>query len=262
MGQIISSSFSDAWPLLVKYKTVYIVLGILAALEGLLFAMVPAAYWTAGPASQIPGMPPGMGQLIFGIYGIGAAGSIAVWFVLAEVIRTIDPAFRMTVGRFFGMIGIGIVVGIAIGLVSGVPYGVAFWLLASSQGQMGALVGGLALCIVAIVLAFLIGVKWSQVTWAYLLGDPPNPFAASWRLTSGRFWQTFGFLLVVGIVASAILEVLGGILLWIGTVVPFLPILVFPAVFVLYVWVVCFAYLAEARWYVRLRASSAVPAAA
>jgi hypothetical protein len=86
-----------------------------------------------------------------------------------------------------------------------------------------------------------------------VFGDPPNPFTASWRATNGRFWQTLGFMIVLGILSAIILEVPGGILLWIATFAPFIGIVVFPAVFALYVWVVCFAYLAEARWYLHLR---------
>jgi hypothetical protein len=267
MGQIISSSFADAWPLLVKYKTVYVILAILAALEGLLFAIDPSVY-TTGPASQLASAPPAIAQVIVGAYGIGAAGGIAVWFVLAEVVRTIDPAFRMTVGRFFGLIGIGIVVGIVIAIGSGIPYGIAFSLFFAAFGQGTGAQGqttsfiGLLLCAFAAWWLFFISMKWSQVTWAYLLGDPPNPFTTSWRATNGRFWQTLGFLIVVGILAAIILEIPGGILLWIGTFAPFLGILIFPAVFVLYVWVICFAYLAEARWYVHLRSRDSVPTAA
>jgi hypothetical protein len=258
MGQIISSSFSDAWPLLVKYKTVYLILGALAALEGLIFAVNPSVY-TSGPASQLASAPPAVAEVIVGAYGIGAAGGIAVWFALAEVVRTIDPAFRMTVGRFFGLIGIGIVIAIVIGIGSGIPYGIAFSLFfvalgqgTGAQGQTTSLVGILLIAF-AVLFAFWISMKWSQVTWAYLLGDPPNPFTASWRATNGRFWQTLGFMIVLGILSAIILEVPGGILLWIATFAPFIGIVVFPAVFALYVWVVCFAYLAEARWYLHLR---------
>jgi hypothetical protein len=256
MGRIIGSAFADAWPLLAKRKVLYGIFAALAALAGFYATTVPKSFSTSGTmyGAQMPSFYYGNVQLFIGIDAVVALGQIPIWFVLADVVRTIDPAFRMTVGRFFGLIGISLVCGIALSIGAALPYGIALWLLLSAQN---ATIWVFLLFLVAHVYVFWIGMKWSQIAWTYLLGDPPNPFAASWRMTTGRFWQTLGFLLIVGILTGIILEVVGGLALWLGTLVPFLGILTVPLVFLLYVWIVCFAYLAEARWYLQLRTHAA-----
>src|SRR5579864_2096688 len=106
MGQIIQSALSDAWPLFMSRKVVYLVMAIVPILAGVYLVTLP-------PAVTING-----GQQVFdprlstAIQSVFSWGGLAYWFVLPAVVRTLEPSFRMTAGRFFGLIGFALVVGI------------------------------------------------------------------------------------------------------------------------------------------------------
>jgi hypothetical protein len=210
VGQIISSAFSDAWPLFMSRRTVYVVFNMMSAL-----------------------------------------GGFAAWFVIPAVIRTIDPSFRMTVARFFGLLGLGIVVTVVLGAVMGVFYGLGFVLFLKNSTVTT--VFGSILMLGGIIVVFWIGIRWSQIAWAYFLGEPPNPFAASWRVTSGQFWPTLGFVIVLSIVTAVVLGIGWGIAAGTVAAIPVAGFITVPLGVALYIWLINVVYLAEVRWFLRLR---------
>jgi len=244
MGQIIQSAFADAWPLFTSRKIVYLILIVIAALCWVLALNLPPA--VSGPYGAMT--DPRLG---FALDVVSGLGGLAVWFVIPAAVRTIQPSFAMTVGRVFGIIGIAIVIAVVIGVGMGILYGLAFWLFLKSSAV--AIFFG-ALCIAAaLIYIFWIGIRWSQVVWAYLLSEPPNPFAASWRLTAGRFWQTFGFLIVLSILATIVLGIVFSIVGSIAFVLPVAGFVTVPLGLAVYIWLLNVVYLGELRWFVRLQ---------
>jgi|GEM_PF-3595512 len=244
MGQIIQSAFADAWPLFTSRKIVYLILMVIAALCWVLALNLPPA--VSGPYGAMT--DPRLG---FALDVVSVLGGLAAWFAIPAAVRTIQPSFAMTVGRVFGIIGLGIVIAIVVGGGMGILYGLAFWLFFKSSAAT-TFFG--ALCIVAaLIYVFWIGIRWSQVVWAYLLGEPLNPFAASWRLTAGRFWQTFVFLIALSILATIVLGIVFAIVGGIAFVLPVVGFVIVPLGLAVYIWLINVVYLAEVRWFVRLR---------
>ncbi len=253
MGQIIQSAFSDAWPLLATRKIAYIVLIVLAAAGGFYGATLPKSFTATG---SVFGQPIGNlyysnGQASLGIAVIIWLGLIAAFFAFPAAARTVNASFGMTVGRFFALIGIVLVVGLVASAGTGILYGLGFALMI--KGSAGATVGAMFCFLLAIVFAFFISIKWSQVAWAYVLAEPPNPFAASWRSTTGQFWQTFLFSILLGIVIVIPLYIVGGIAIWIAIIVPLLGIITIPIGLLAFIFVLNVQYLAQVRWFVHLR---------
>jgi len=217
LGQIIQSALSEAFPLLMSRKIVYLVMAVVPLLAGFyLISLPPAVTINGGPQVYDP-------RLSTAIQSVFSWGGIAYWFVLPAVIRTVDPNFRMTAGRFFTILGLAIVVGIVCGI-------------------------GMILVIPGI----WIGIKWSQYVWCYAFGEQPNALSASWRITTGQFWETFGFSLLVSLVAF--IPVLAAMLLaWISAASPYVSFVLLPIAFLIYVFALNFELLALMHWFFRLR---------
>lgn len=203
-------------------KVVYLVMAVVPLLAGLYLTTIPHVTISGAPQFYDP-------RLVYdprpsaALESIFIWGGVAYWFALPAVVRTVEPNFRMTVGRFFALIGIWIVVGIVCGVAS-----------------------------ILVIPGIWIGIKWTQVIWCYLLGEPPNPFAASWRLTNGQFWETLGFLLLLSL--TALVPILAAMLLaWIVLTSPYLGFILLPIAFLIYVFTLNFQLLGGFRWSLRLR---------
>jgi hypothetical protein len=221
MGQIIQSALSDAWPVFMSRKFVYLVMALVPLAAGFYMTTLPPAV-TVNGAPQV--YDPRLGFAIDAAFGWGG---VAYWFALPAVVRTAEPDFRLTVGQFFGLIGLTLVVGIVCGIAS-----------------------------ILVIPGIWIGVKWTQIIWCYVFGEQPNPFGASWRITTGQFWETFGFLLLVGLVA--VLPILAAlILIWLVNASPFLGFILLPIAFLIYVFALNFQLLAGMRWFLQLRERAA-----
>ena len=251
MGQIIGSAFSDAWPLFMSRKIVYVVLMLIAAVCWIFALNLPPAV----TINYGPTMDPRVSVAIDVASGLGG---LAAWFVLPAVVRTIDPSFRMTIGRFFGVLGLAIVIGVVVGVAMGVLYGLGFWLM--TQGSSLTSILGVVCMIDAIVFVLWIGIRWSQVIWSYFLGEPPNPFAASWHVTSGQFWPTLGFVIVLSILTSIVLAIFFGIAGFLVVALPVAGFVAVPLAMAGYIWLLNVVYLAEIRWFVHLREHASGPA--
>jgi hypothetical protein len=229
MVQIVQRAFADAWPIMRSRISVYAVLAAIAALAGL---SVPFVH-LADPNAQE------QWQVQMAVQPANILGAIATFFAVPAVVRTARPEFWLTFGRILGMMGIGI----AIGVVSEI----GFFLL--------------------IVPGVLIFVKWSQATWTYLLSDGKNPFGESWEITTGHFWETFGFFFLLELVLTILLIVGYFLPAAIAIFVPVLSVVLVPIAFLAYVFTSHVALLAQMRWMLELRrlnvtgamATSAVP---
>lgn len=131
----------------------------------------------------------------------------------------------MTFVRILGMIGIGI----AVGVVSEIGF---FFL---------------------IVPGVLMFVKWSQATWAYLLGDGKNPFGESWEITTGHFWETLGFFFLLEVLLTVLLAVGFFLPAAVAMFVPVLAVVLVPIAFLAYVFASHVALLGQMRWMLELR---------
>lgn len=213
----IEGAFRDAWPLMRSRMNVY---GAMAGICGLVGLLAIAAYFTpdAQRAIQI--------RVQLAIQPADALGAIAMFFAIPAAVRTVRPEFSMTFGRVLGLMGVGLVVGIVCeaGLVLLIAPGI--WFLG----------------------------KWYLATWCYLLGDGKNPFGESWEITTGFFWETFGFAILLSMLVTVTLLV--GFFLPIGIAI-FVPALAFvlcPLAFLAYVFVNHVTALAQMRWMLALRA--------
>jgi len=228
MGQIIQSAFSEALPLIRSRIGVYVVMAILCAIAGLTLPFIPASVVAPADAQNAAGSQVPL-RLFVALYASEILGALSIFFILPAAIRTVRPGFKMTLGRLVGLVGLG--------------YGVAI-------AVMFALV-------LLVVPAFWLAVKWSQYTWTYLIGEGNDPLDESWHMTTGRFWQTFGFFILVAIVALIpIVIVMGGAVVLAGFVAPMLGVVLVPIAYLGYVFALSFEMLAQMRWMLHLRERS------
>jgi hypothetical protein len=165
-----------------------------------------------------------IGRRAESLYFVDTLSAITGFFVLGAVVRTIKPEFRFTFGR----------VVVAILLMISVVLAVEI---------------GFALLIVPGV--WLLG-KFALALPAYLLGLEPNPYSASWRLTTGQFWETLGVIVLtivsVGL-ASFVLSLIAGLII---ALLPIFALLLAPALLYAMIFFQYVAALAQMRWTVRM----------
>lgn len=216
---IIGSAFRGAWPLMERRMFVYWILAALTAL-GVAFGMWLGEF--AGPSDQQAV------HLEIAAQPVAAFAAIAMFFILPEVIRVVQPAFKMTFILVLAIIGIGLVVGVAteIGLVLLIWPGI--W----------------------------IAVKLSFATYAYLLDQGKNPFRESWAITTGYFWQTLGFMAALSIFVGLIELVLLGLPLALAWVFPSGAVVLSPIAFLGVVYLYYVTLTAYVRWLLELRGLS------
>lgn len=235
MGQIISSSFSDAIPLLKPRTIVYVILLLFAAGAGFGLQYLTPMFDTASTTGNMsPQMLHALVSLYGSFYPAIVLAAVAVYFIIPSAMRTVRPGFGMTIGRFFGLLGMGYAV-----------------VLAAEIGL-----------ILLIVPGFWFGVKWSQYIWTYLMRDSDDPLDESWRITTGRFWETFGFFIVIAIIEVIILVVVVGIAAGLSYALPQGSVVWSPLAFLGCLFAMSFAVLAQLRWMLRLRERAGTPAAA
>lgn len=212
---VIESALRDAGPLM-RSRKVYLTLAVLCAL------LVGAALALANALD-----PPSQLQLRENAFSsaIGICMGIAAFFVMPAVARTVRPEFRLTVSGAFVLLLIAFVTGIGteIGLVLLVLPGLWF------------------------------GIKTSQATWTYLLSDGENPIAESWRLTTGRFWETFCLFFLLWVVMVLIDLVVVAVPVVVSVLVPLAGIVLAPLAFLGMVYVYHILCLTNMRWMLELR---------
>ena len=217
IGQIIQSAFNDALPLMRSRQRLWFIFAAIAAIGGLFLAALPATMTTVGAAGapvEVPGM-----RLQAAAQVPNILGAISSFFIVGSVLRTVRPGWHWTVGTFFVLVGIAILLELIIG--------VGF--------------------ILFVIPGIFLYVKLWQTPWYFLLGEGKNPFAESWELTNGMFWPTLGFLVLTWLVTFVPLFVYAlaaGLAYW----VPFLGIVLLPVAYLAYVFALHFSILAYVRW--------------
>jgi hypothetical protein len=220
---VIQGAFRDAWPLMRSRMTVYWVLALICGA----LVLVALALGRLADSSVQESV-----RIETAIQPANLCGVIAAFFAIPAIVRTVQPEFKMTFIRILAVIGIGLVVGVVAEL-------------------------GLFLLIVP---GIWFGVKLSLSTWTYLVSEDKNPFGEAWEITTGHFWETFGFLFVLSILVTLVTIVVFFIPVCVAIFVPVSAVVLTPLAFLGYMYVYHVASLGEMRWMLELRrlASGAV----
>ncbi len=157
---------------------------------------------------------------------LGVAFLAASFFALASAVRTVRSEFRMTVGRFFGVLGYSLVSSLAIVL-----------------GLICLVIPGLYLL-----------VKIGLAPYFYLLAEPgSNPIATAWTRTHHRFWLTAATIFVSGVILEVLAYAAGGIVAAAALLSPVAGGLAIPVAFALFLAAMQFQYNVYLRWVSALR---------
>lgn len=149
------------------------------------------------------------------------AAVVVEFYAIAAAVRTMNPDYRMGVGQFFGILGYSLLVGLL------------------------TMVAALFL----IIPAFWVGVKLQLTPYTYAVTNgESDALGKTWNMTTGYYWETIGFFIVVAIVAGivAILGELLSLAAYYGA--PLATIVAFPIAAALFVWAIHFEMLAYIRW--------------
>jgi hypothetical protein len=216
MQRAIGNGFRDALPRMRAQQTKVLVFCAIAAIVGVLAAVAPPSL-----SDKTSGVNAASSVLFAGIYALAV---VAQYFVMADAIRAVNPAFRMTFVTFLMTLLIGFAYNIIVEV-------------------------GLFLLIVP---GIWVGVKFSAWLPMQLQGEPDG-FTRSWQCTTGRFWET----ILVNIVAWGFFGVCIWWLLMLGLLavnaLPAAAILVGPAATVAGYYVATVAWLIWSYWAAALR---------
>lgn len=222
--EMIQSAFSDALPLMRSRQRLWLIFAAIAGLGGLLLPFLPATMTSVsatGASVEVPGWRLQMAAQLPNVLG-----AISSFFVVGSVLRTVRPGWHWTVGTFFVLVGIAILLELIVDI-------------------------GLILLVIPGIFLY---VKLSQTAWYFLLGEGKNPFAESWELTKGMFWPTFLFLILVAIVVLVLMIGGFGLAADLAYWLPYAGIVLLPIAYLGYVFALHFVILANVRWAVALRA--------
>jgi len=224
IGAAVGSAFRDAVPLMRSRRTALAVYAALCALAGL---GVPFAHGMGvSPSGQNLDL---QARIQIAIQTPNVLGAVAALFVvIPSVARSGDPAFRMSAGKFFGMLGVAIVA-----------------LVATEIGMFFFVVPGV-----------YVGVKLSQSVWTFLLGSGQNPWAESWSITSGAFRPTLLFLFALACGAAVPLSGFF-VAVVVAFEIPFIAVVAMPIAFLAYVYAFYAVMLGQMRWMSALRSGTA-----
>ncbi len=216
--QTLSSSFRDAWSLTQKNIVpagILLVVGLVAACV-LLFTGALRAVASA-PGGVAP-LPPGPLALLI---ALDVLLVIVSMYALAAAVRTIHPEFRLTVGRFFGMLGFALLV------------------------MLLTMAAGIAL----IIPAYWVGVKLLLTPYTYVVTDgAPGALRTTWNMTTGYYWQTVGMLLLAGLCIGVLMDVAIFLAVFVVSAVPASIIVLGPLALAVMVWLMHVAALVYVRW--------------
>lgn len=216
--QTVSSAFRDAWSLTKKNAVpaaILIALGLVASCA-LLFNGAVHAMATA-PGGVTP-LPPGTLALLIALDVLVVVVSM---YALAAAVRTINANFRLTVGRFFGMLG--------------------YMLLA----MLLTMAAGIAL----VIPAYWVGVKLLLTPYTYAVTDgAPGALKTTWNMTIGYYWQTVGMLLLAGLCIGVLMDAAIFLAGFAISAMPASIIVLGPLALAVLVWLMHVAALVYVRW--------------
>jgi len=217
-ARMFADSANDALAMVLRRRVLMIVTLILSIAGAGLALLAPHTYEPR--ASGLPGTEFASASVLPAIAGLYITQWFIPFFAMADSIRTVDPAFRMTFVRILGLIGYGLVVGLMVGF------------------------GSLFFIIPGIYLA----IKFSQTPYAYLLRAGQNPMTNSWEMTDGRFWQTLLFYVFLSIVASFALLLPFYFTLLFTFAFPPAALILTPFLVAIWCYVMYFNQLVHVRW--------------
>jgi hypothetical protein len=218
-GDALGAALRDTWPALRSWLgwLIAIVVGCCGGFFVVILALSPPTDSTVTNDSwQI-----GIGAVI------GAGIFAALFFAKASAVRTVHPEFRMTIGRFFGVLGYTLLAGVVV------------------------VVGFICLVVPGIFLS----VKLTLSPYFYTL-DEPEPLRASWALTRDRFWLTSAVLFAVPIIAQIFSYGGGMVMALAAAAAPIAGLIALPFLFLLLIAGIQFSENAYIRWAYALKTSS------
>lgn len=211
-GDAFGAALRDTWPALRSWIW-WLVPVVLVSMAGLVVVGILNA----------PSDLPASGEIwqVEAACAIAIPFTVAAFFSLAGAVRTVRPDFRMTVRRFFGVIG---------------------WSLAASLIVMLGLV-----CLIVPGLYLL--VKLGFTPYFYLLDESPgNQMATAWRRTRGAFWYTALMIFASGAIFEAVSYAGGFVLGGLAAISRPAALIALPVLFVVFFAALQFQYNAYMRW--------------
>jgi hypothetical protein len=140
---------------------------------------------------------------------------------VAAAVRTINPEFRLTVARFFGMLG----------------YMLVAMLLTIAAG------------IALVIPAYWVGVKLLLTPYTYAVTDgAPGALNTTWNMTTGYYWQTVGMLLLAGLCIGVLMDAAIFLAVFAVNAMPASIIVFGPLALAVLVWLMHVAALVYVRW--------------
>ncbi|MDH2910566.1 MAG: zinc ribbon domain-containing protein [Candidatus Eremiobacteraeota bacterium] len=219
---LIESSLALAWPRLRKNMLWFVILAALYML-GMAY-MLPLTSSTAHPPSTPAALGHFYEQLAPLMFTSLVTSFVIMLLSLGEAARARIAEFRWTPASVAGLLGWSLLVGVgamfAVSIVLLIVLVPTLILMLSHAGVPTAkaaaspAVVGVTLAIMfltMIPMGIWLGTKITLLAPSYVLGERSNPIGASWKLTDGYFWETFGFYALYMLVTLGILIVALGI---------------------------------------------------
>ncbi len=213
IAQSLARGLREAYGRLRARTLLFGLLATITALVGLAYGLTPLAPGKAGADNAL-----------LALDGCELVGFVALFFIIADAVRSEQPAFRMTVGTFL------------LTLVFGWGY---LFLVAAGVGLF-------------VVPGIYLAVKLAPCVPYYLLGDDA-PLAHAMRDTTGCYWQTLGMIVMLWIGADvALLVVFAAVALGISAL-PLLAVLLAPIAFLWACYVMSVVWLSWIHYCAALR---------
>ncbi len=214
IGTIVGSAFSDALDLTKKNIVPVALLIAFATLIGVLFTLgaFPEYRGQSGDASPLEQAVVLMFLLLFYVVN---------YYSVAAAVRTVNPEYRMTVGPFFGFFGYQLLVGLFTAIATLFLFVPGIW----------------------------VGVKLTPAPFVYALtGGEPDALGQSWHITTGYFWHTLGFVILLGLGVGAAGIFAEFLAFFASESAAALTIVAFPLAAALFAWSLHVQSLANVRW--------------
>lgn len=217
----LGSAFADALELSKKNLRPALILIVLATLAGLALAWDVISAGN-GRTGALQGDLSGRGGLFQGLlFACDLVIVVISYFAIAAAVRTINPSYRMTAGQFLGFLGYSLLAGL-----------------------MTAIAG-----FIFVIPAFWIGPKVLLTPYTYAITDgAPEALPKTWNMTTGYYWPTLGFLILLGLSVGVVTFVAVGLAGALIIVAPVTAIVAFPIALAVLVWVLHVQALAYVRW--------------
>ena len=211
-------SFGDAYALALKNAVPVII----ALVAGLIASIaVAASGWRFGNGPAPTNSAAWFAPIEIPFFAEELVLMIVSFYSLAAAVRTLNPDYRMTVGRFFGFIGWSIIAAL-------VTFAAALFF---------------------VIPAYWVGPKVSLTPYTYLVTDNGSEaLNRTWRMTTGYYWQTVGTFLLAALCADVVIS-LAFLVCALGmSAAPFSVIILGPIAIAVTIWTIHAISLIYIRW--------------